>query len=214
MASVCLSVCAFVCPHDNFQTIKCRTPANFNGFRVLASLLHRCRSTEVSQTLHDVWPSPGLVHIYISGGCCPLGEFFQVQNSVCVQVLRSLILAALLHGTRVVGVSEALGAFGRGYVTTIFDRMAITLGICPHSSFCLIIVLPSGVISHRCWLWLNRISLWRHLMNDFHLRVAIRHNGEVIGRRVDDSKTLLRQNRKSHKKPLEKEHTVWRSAVR
>jgi len=35
------------------------TPANFNGFRVLASLLHRRLSTEVNQTLHDVWPSPG-----------------------------------------------------------------------------------------------------------------------------------------------------------
>jgi len=28
--------------------------ANFNGFRVLASLLQRRRSTEVDQTLHDV----------------------------------------------------------------------------------------------------------------------------------------------------------------
>jgi len=33
------------------------TPANFNEFRVLASLLHRRRSTEVNQTLHHVWPS-------------------------------------------------------------------------------------------------------------------------------------------------------------
>jgi len=31
------------------------TPANFNGFRVLASLLHRRRSREVNQTLHDIW---------------------------------------------------------------------------------------------------------------------------------------------------------------
>jgi len=29
-------------------------PANFNGFRVLASFLHRRRSTEVNQTLHDI----------------------------------------------------------------------------------------------------------------------------------------------------------------
>jgi len=42
------------------------TPANFNAFRVLASLLQRRRSTEANQTLHDVWPDPGLVHyIYI-----------------------------------------------------------------------------------------------------------------------------------------------------
>jgi len=37
----------------------CGTPANFNGVRVLASLLQRRRSTEVNQTLHDVWPSAG-----------------------------------------------------------------------------------------------------------------------------------------------------------
>ena len=46
------------------------TPANFNGFRILASLLHRRRSTEVNQTLHDrpIWPSPGLVHYITLAG--------------------------------------------------------------------------------------------------------------------------------------------------
>jgi len=49
------------------------TPANFNGFRVLASSWHRRHSTVVNKTLQDVWPSPGLVHhIYIFGGSCPL----------------------------------------------------------------------------------------------------------------------------------------------
>jgi len=68
------------------------TPANFNGFRVLALLLQRYRSTEANQTLHDVWPSPGLGHyIYTFGGSCPITEFCQVQNSLCVQVLRSYI---------------------------------------------------------------------------------------------------------------------------
>jgi len=38
------------------------TPANFNGFRVLASLLHGRRSTEVNQTLNAVRLSSGLVH--------------------------------------------------------------------------------------------------------------------------------------------------------
>jgi len=38
------------------------TLANFNAFRVLASLLQRRRSMEVNQTLHYVWPSLGLVH--------------------------------------------------------------------------------------------------------------------------------------------------------
>jgi len=82
------------------------TPANFNGFRVLASLLHRRRSPEVSQTLHDVWPSPGLAHyIYSFWGSCPLTEFCQVQNWLCVQVLRSPMLSVLLHGTRAACVS-------------------------------------------------------------------------------------------------------------
>jgi len=73
------------CPHNmvNFSPLTVEigslvwsTPANFNSFRILASLLHRHRSTEVNQTLHDVWPSPGLVHyIYVSGGSCHLTEF-------------------------------------------------------------------------------------------------------------------------------------------
>ena len=66
------------------------TPANFNGFRVLPLLLQRRRSPDAKQTLHDVWPSPGLVHyIYIFGGSCPLMEFCPVQYSLYVQVLRS-----------------------------------------------------------------------------------------------------------------------------
>jgi len=41
----------------------------------LASLLHRRCSAEVNKTLHDVWPSRGMVHYkYIFGGCCPLTE--------------------------------------------------------------------------------------------------------------------------------------------
>jgi len=55
-------------------------PANFNGFRVLASLLQRCHSTDVNQTLHDVWMSLGLVHCaYIFGGFYFITEFCNVQ---------------------------------------------------------------------------------------------------------------------------------------
>ena len=39
-------------------------------------------------------------------GCCPLTEFYQVQNSLCIQVLHFPLLAALLHSTRVVHVSQ------------------------------------------------------------------------------------------------------------
>ena len=74
-------------------SLVCGTPANFNGFRVLASLLQRRRSTEANQTFHNVWPLPVLVdYICIFGGCCPVTEFRQVQDSLCVlRVLRSPI---------------------------------------------------------------------------------------------------------------------------
>ena len=93
------------------------TSANFNGFRVSASLLHRLLSTEVNQTLHDVWPSPGLLQcVYIFGALAPErnSAMWQVQNSLCVQVL-CCVLAALLHDTRAVGVSKTLqrGIFTR-----------------------------------------------------------------------------------------------------
>jgi len=58
------------CPHDmaNFGPLTVEicwriwgTPANFNAFRVLASLLQPRRSPEANQTLRDVRLSPGLV---------------------------------------------------------------------------------------------------------------------------------------------------------
>jgi len=52
------------------------TTANFNGFRVLASLLQPHRSPEANQTLHDVWLSTWLLHyIYTFGGSCPWRNF-------------------------------------------------------------------------------------------------------------------------------------------
>jgi len=99
------------------------TPANFNQFRDLVSLLHRRHSTEVNKTLKDVWPSPGL------------------QNSLGVQVLRSPILAALLHGTRAAVSQTSWRGKKRNGITElsqraspIFSWAAITLGIGPHSS--------------------------------------------------------------------------------
>jgi len=44
---------------------------------------------------------------YIFGGLATT-EFCQVQNLLCAQVLRSPILASLLHGTEAVGVSQTL----------------------------------------------------------------------------------------------------------
>jgi len=76
------------CPYNmvNFGTLTAEI-----GWRVWSTqqistgfaLLQRRRSLEANQTLHDVWPSPGLL---------PLTGFCQMQNSPCVQVLRSPIL--------------------------------------------------------------------------------------------------------------------------
>jgi len=61
------------------------TTSNLNGFHILALLLHLRRSTEVNQTLHDVWLSHGLVdYIYIFGASCPLMKLCQVPNSLCI----------------------------------------------------------------------------------------------------------------------------------
>jgi len=72
-----------------------------------------------------------------------LMEFCQVQNSLRVQVLRSPILAALLHGTPAAGMSQTLRRATGNWITglsqrapPIFGWVAITLGIgTPHSSF-------------------------------------------------------------------------------
>jgi len=139
------------CPHNmaNFRLLTAEIcwrvwgmPVNFNGFRMLASLLQRHHSPEANQTLHNVWPSLGLVHyIYIFQGSCPPTEFCQVQNSLYVQVLRSPILAALLHGTPAAGISQTLRRGTRNRITElsqrappIFGWATITLGIGPHSS--------------------------------------------------------------------------------
>jgi len=120
------------------------TPANFNRFRVLASLLQRRRSQEANQTLQDVWPSPGLVHhVYIFGGSCIVTEFCQVQSSLCVQNLRSAILTAWLHSTPVVGVSQTLRRSAER--ATYIRQGGHHVGYCPHSNFFLFPRLFSAV---------------------------------------------------------------------
>jgi len=90
-------------PTNSWDWFGClRHPSNFNGFRILPSLLQRHHSPEANQTLLNVWPSPVLVH-YI----CIFGGFRLSQNSLYVQVLCSPILAALLHDTWAAGISQS-----------------------------------------------------------------------------------------------------------
>jgi len=97
------------------------TPTNFNGFRVLAALLHRRRSTEVNKTLQNVWPSPGQVHYIYILGAAP-SEICQLLNSLYVQVLRSPVLPALLHGTRAAAVNRTLWRGTEGMELQNFRR--------------------------------------------------------------------------------------------
>ena len=110
--SLLKSIIFSTCPHNmvNFGPLTAEiglevwgSLADFNGFRALGSLLHQRRSTDINQTLHDVWRHIGLLHYTIGLYTFPetvasSRNFSQVQNSLCVQVLRSPILAALLHG--------------------------------------------------------------------------------------------------------------------
>ena len=51
--------------------LRAMLPVNNRDLRTVAQVC-----LEVNQTLHDVWPSPALVHnIYIFWGCCPLTKF-------------------------------------------------------------------------------------------------------------------------------------------
>jgi len=125
------------------------TPANFNGFRVLPSLYysdvaHR-RPTKLCTKFDCLLRWHIMHYVYIFDGCCPLTEFCQVQNSLYVQGLRSPILAALLHVTPSAGVRQTLLCAELSQrAPRIFGWAAITLGIGPHFSFCLV---PYGRLS-------------------------------------------------------------------
>jgi len=118
------------------------TQGNLNGFHILASLLQRHCSPEVTQTLHDVWLSPGLVHyIYIFGSSRPpdgssLRAKFTFRPSLAFSYIGSVTAR---HSSK--GVSQTLWHGTRNGITElsqrappIFGWAAITLGISPHSS--------------------------------------------------------------------------------
>jgi len=131
---------------------------HINGWDLLASLGHPSKFQRVSRLafvtaatlltrgqpnfawcLAVSWAATLYIHFR---GLLPLSEFCPVQNSLYVQVLRSRILAALLHGTPAAGVSQILRRGTRNWITKlsqtappILGRAAITLGIGPHASY-------------------------------------------------------------------------------
>ena len=97
---------SYTCSHNmvNFGLLKAEicwrvwaTAVNFNGFRVLPSLLQQRRSPEANQTLHDVCPPPVLVHyIYTySGFLSPDGILhgakFTLRRSLVLSYIGSVI---------------------------------------------------------------------------------------------------------------------------
>jgi len=124
-------------------------PAKFIGLRVFASLLHRGRSTEVNQTLHDVSPCPGLVdYTYTFGGS---------PNGILPGATAKFTLRPILVFSYIGSVTARHSSSGRqpNFVVwhkewnlfrnfssssvltegaTYIPRAAITLGIEPHSS--------------------------------------------------------------------------------
>jgi len=79
--------------------VVCDTPENFNGFRVLAvtaAMSLNGRQPNFARWLAVFWAGTQHIHFW---GFLPRYGF-----SLCVQVLRSRILAALLHGGWLVGV--------------------------------------------------------------------------------------------------------------
>jgi len=90
------------------------TPANFNGFCILASLLQRRRSTKVNQALHDLWLSPGLeLYIHFRGLLPPNGTLpgakFTLHLSLMFSYIRS-VTARRWSG----GCQPNVAAFSRG----------------------------------------------------------------------------------------------------
>ena len=120
------------------------TPANFNRFNILASLLQRLRSPGVNQTLHDLRPSPGLVHsLYTFWGLLPTWRNFATckihfASKSCVLVYWQRYCTALQRraSAKLCGVVQGmeLRSFRRGRHLYSAGLPSITLGIGPHSS--------------------------------------------------------------------------------
>jgi len=137
------------CPHNmvNFGPLTAEIdwqvsgiPANFNGLYVLASLLHRRHSTEVSQTLHDVWSSLGLVHsVYSFWGLLPPNRILPgaMHPSLAFSCIGSVTAqhsqwASAKHCG--MGQQRQLRNFCSSFAPPILRRAVITLCIRPHSS--------------------------------------------------------------------------------
>jgi len=128
------------------------TPANFNGFCILPSLLQQRRSPEGNQTLHDAWPSPVLVHIF--GGSCPWQNFarckIHFKSKSCVRAIVSFqgteavaSRAARHYNSTFLASEKSTGKFGTemwtGSSSRIGRRFVIVHQCCIFFDICVLI---------------------------------------------------------------------------
>jgi len=158
------------------------TPANFNGFHVLASLLQWYRSPEANQTLHDVWPSPGLVFwytIYIHfRGFFPPDRILPGAEITLHPSLVFFYIRSVTAGHSSSGLSQTLRRGTRMEVSN-FRRgrhlysswQPLRWGISPHSSFCFIVSL--GFLVHM--LFCVRCNFFRTILSDWRGRTSQKH---------------------------------------
>jgi len=130
------------CPHNmvNFSlltaqivSLVCGTPANFNGFRVLASLLQRCRSTEANQTaqcLALTWAGRLYIHfrqLLLHNGILSGAKLTLHPPSLALFYWQRYCTAVEQWArAKLCGIEQR--------APPTFGRAAITLGIGPHSS--------------------------------------------------------------------------------
>jgi len=115
------------------------TPANFNQFRILDSLLHWRRSMKVNE-LCTMFGCLLLVHyIYIFGGSCPNGILPRTKLTLSPSLVFSYTGRVTAWHSR----SERQPNCGvQQRAPPIFGRAAIMLGIGPYSSFILVFYPP------------------------------------------------------------------------
>jgi len=118
------------------------TPANFNGFDVLASFLHRRRSTEANQLCTMFGRLLGWYTMYTFSGLFPPdgilpGAEFTLRPSLAFSYIGSVTAR---HSSS--GVSQALRRGTKNGIAElsqrappIFGWAAITLSVGPHSSY-------------------------------------------------------------------------------
>jgi len=129
------------------------TPANFNRFPVLASLLHRGRSREVNKTSQDVWPSPGLVHYIHFWGCCPLTEFCQLQKFTLRSTLAFsyIKLCGVVQGIKLRNIRRGRHLYSAGWPSRWVSAHILVLSFFFSRLFSAVADWMSTILSDMMW---------------------------------------------------------------